>query len=136
MSAVAALGLVWAVAGVVLLARWWGERGTDPSPRGRWELPPGTRFGRPQEDGSRRRFQAMRLTYAIGTTLVAVGFLTRWAAALALGALAVNLGTLQRFLAEVTDLGTLDRPVLPRRSRPSSSAPSPRHALVAKPRSA
>jgi uncharacterized membrane protein YphA (DoxX/SURF4 family) len=114
MSAVAALGLSWAVAGVLLLVRWWGERGPDPSPRGRWEVPAGTRFGQVREDGSPRRLQAMRLTYGIGTTLVAVGFLTRWAAVLALGALVVNLGTVQRYLAEVLDLDALEQPLLPR----------------------
>jgi len=117
MSAVVVLALLWAVVGALLLVRWWSERGPDPSPRGRWEVAPGTRFGQaPRTDGSRRRFQAMRLTYGIGTTVVALGFLTGWAGLLAIGALLVNLGTLERYLAEVLDLDALDRPMVPRRS--------------------
>jgi hypothetical protein len=117
MSAVMGLALLWAAVGLLLLVRWWSERGPDPSPRGRWDVAPGTRFGQvARVDGARRRLQAIRLTYGLGTTMVAIGFVTRWAAFLAVGALLVNLGTIQRYLAEVMDLSALDRPVLPRRA--------------------
>ena len=123
MSAVVVLALLWAAVGSLLLVRWWSERGPDPSPRGRWEVPPGTRFGQAaRTDGGRRRLQAVRLTYGVGTTVVALGFLTGWAAVLALGALLVNLGTIQRYLAEVTDLGALARPMVPRRTPRAATA--------------
>jgi hypothetical protein len=123
MSAVLVLALLWAAVGLVLLARWWSERGPDPSPRGRWEVPPGTRFGQATRvDGPRRRLQAMRLAYGAGTTVVALGFLTGWAGLLALGALLVNVGTMQRYLVEVLDLEALDRPMVPRRApRPATA---------------
>jgi hypothetical protein len=123
MTAVVVLALLWAAVGALLLARWWSERGPDPSPRGRWEVPAGARFGQAaRADGSRRRLQAMRLTYGVGTTVVALGFLTGWAGLLALGALLVNVGTIERYLAEVLDLGTLDRPMVPRRSPRAATA--------------
>jgi hypothetical protein len=130
MSAAMALGLLWAVAGVVLGLRWWQERDLAGAGRTAAEAPPTTRFGRARDDGSGRRLQAMRLAYAAGTTSVALGMFTGAAALLALGAAMVNLGTIFRYLVVALDLDGVDTPLFVRNPRPVRS--QPQHALLAK----
>jgi hypothetical protein len=117
MSAGAVLGVLWLAAGIVLGLRWWGARGPEVARGARVELPVNARFGQVREDGSRRRLQAMRLAYAAGTTLVAVGLLTEVPVVLAFGAAMVNLGTIYRYLVVALDLDAVDTPLLNRPER-------------------
>ena len=119
MSGLVLLGLLWAAVGIALAIRWWSERAQalghhaareagHPTPTGR------ARFGASTESRAEHRLQAMRLAYAVGTSLVAIGFLTEAALALAFGAALVNLGTVYRHLVRLVDDAPPDEPVLAR----------------------
>ena len=117
MSGLVLLGLLWAAVGISLGIRWWSEREQPPAHHAaRGGIDPGpaasTRFGRLAESRAEHRRQAMRLAYAAGTSLVALGFLTRAALPLALGAALVNLGTVYRHLVLLVDEAPAEEPVL------------------------
>jgi hypothetical protein len=102
MSGVGVLGLLWAVAGIVLGLLWWRERLVDgPAAIAAVERRTTERvhFGSLREDRGPRRLQAMRRSYALGAWLVALGLVADQALPLAAGALALNLGTLFHHLA-------------------------------------
>jgi hypothetical protein len=113
-SGVVVLGLLWAVAGILLGIRWWRERAaeaaaaTHPAAAATERV----RFGRAPEDRSPRRWQAMRLAYALGAWLVALGLVSGVVPALAIGTVALNLGTLFRYLVVALDREALDLPLL------------------------
>ncbi len=108
MSGVVVLGLLWAAVGILLGLRWWSDRAQPPAHHAaREELAAEgagpVRFGRLTESRADQRRQAMRLAYAAGTSLVAVGLFTEVPVVLALGAALVNLGTLYRHLVALLD---------------------------------
>jgi hypothetical protein len=117
-SGVGVIGLLWAVAGILVGIRWWRERtaGVPFAAAGATRAaPPATvrvRFGQLAEDRSPQRWQAMRLAYAVGAWLVALGLATEVVPALALGAVALNLGTVFRYLVVALDREALDLPLL------------------------
>jgi hypothetical protein len=119
MSSVVLLGLLWAAVGIVLAIRWWSERAQPLGHHAAGDLeapaPVGTaRFGQLIESRAEHRLQAMRLAYAAGTCLVALGFLTEASLALAFGAALVNLGTIYRHLVRLVDEAPSEEPVLRR----------------------
>jgi hypothetical protein len=119
MSAVVALGLAWGAVGILLGSRWWTERAQPPAHHaarvdGGSERPGRVRFGQLSESRAEHRLQAMRLAYAVGAGLVALGFLIEAALPLALGVALVNLGTVYRHLVLLVDESPADEPVLAR----------------------
>jgi hypothetical protein len=105
MSGVGVIGLLWALAGILLGNLWWRERAAGAflaTEAG--DLPTqGVHFGCLLEDRGPRRLRAMRVAYALGAWLVALGIVTHLVLTLAVGAVALNLGTLFRYLLVVMD---------------------------------
>jgi hypothetical protein len=112
-SGVVVFGLLWAVAGILLGFRWWRERAADAAVATNRSATGGgrPRFGRIAEDRSPQRQQAMRLAYALGAWLVALGLVSGLAPALALGALSLNVGTAFRYLVVALDRDALHLPL-------------------------
>ena len=138
MSGLVLLGLLWAAVGISLGIRWWSEReqapghhaardGTVPGPVVR------TRFGRLAESREEHRRQAMRLAYATGACVVAVGFWTTAGVLLALGAAFVNLGTIYRHLVLLVDEAPPDEPVPARPAHRRRTRPAVVNVLLGDP---
>lgn len=112
MSDMAAFGLIWAVAGVLLGIRWQRERAAGVAEATGGHIGADRlRFGRHAEDGSLRRVQAMRTAYAAGALCCAAGFAGRIDVVLAFGAALVNLGTVYRYLVVALDRAHVDAPL-------------------------
>jgi hypothetical protein len=113
-SGIGVLGLLWAVAGILVGFRWWrGRTAAGPAAtEARAATARRARFGQVAEDRSPQRWQAMRLAYALGAWLVALGLAADLVPALAAGAVALNLGTVFRYLVVAMDREALDLPLL------------------------
>jgi hypothetical protein len=113
-SGFSVLGLLWAVAGILLGTLWWRDRAavaataTEAGEAATQRV----HFGCLRVDRGPRRQQAMRLAYALGAWLVALGTVTDRVLPLAVGAAALNLGTLFRYLLVALDQQALDAPLL------------------------
>jgi hypothetical protein len=117
MSSLAALVLLWALAGILLGIRWWREQEAEEAVASGTVVAERTRFGSVAEDGSPKRVQAMRAAYLVGAGCCLVGFATGTAVVLAFGASLVNLGTVYRYLVVALDHDLVDAPLIERPGR-------------------
>jgi hypothetical protein len=135
MSGVVALGLLWGAVGISLGIRWWTEREQASEHHAGREGAvlaatgaSSTRFGRATESRAEHRRQAMLGAYAVGTSLVAIGFLLEATLPLALGAALVNLGTLYRYLVLLLDEALFAEPDVDRVAASEVVRPAHRRA--------